>query len=89
MAWQAKGSPAMFATIGDALPKDRRAMGFTVQSILKRIPMVISPLIGGAMIGALGLQRGIRTGLLVTLVLAALAGALLFSLRLPAAVRQL
>ena len=88
MAWQAMGSPAMFATIGDALPKERRAMGFTVQSTLKRIPMVISPLIGGAMIGTLGLQKGIRAGLLVTLVLAALAAALLFSLRLPATPRD-
>jgi MFS family permease len=88
MAWQAMGSPAMFATIGDALPKERRAMGFTVQSMLKRIPMVVSPLIGGAMIGALGLQKGIRTGLLVTLVLAALAGALLLLLRLQATTRD-
>ena len=88
MAWQAMGSPAMFATIGDALPRERRAMGFTVQSTLKRIPMVISPLIGGAMIGTLGLQKGIRTGLLVTLVLAAFAAALLFSLRLPATPRD-
>ncbi len=88
MAWQAMGSPAMFATIGDALPKERRAMGFTVQSMLKRIPMVITPLIGGAMIGTLGLQKGIRTGLLVTLVLAVLAAELLFSLRLPTAARD-
>jgi len=88
MAWQAMGSPAMFATIGDALPRDRRAMGFTIQSMLKRIPMVISPLIGGLMIGALGLQRGIRMGLLVTLVLTAFAAALLFTLRLPTAVRD-
>ena len=83
MAWQAMGSPAIFATIGDALPKERRAMGFTVQSMLKRIPMVVSPLIGGAMMGALGLQRGVRIGLLVTLALAGLAAAMLLSLRLP------
>jgi len=83
MAWQAMGSPAMFATIGDALPRDRRAMGFTIQSMLKRIPMVVSPLIGGALIGAIGLQRGIRTGLVITPVLAACAAMLLFSLRLP------
>jgi len=84
MAWQAMGSPVMFATIGDALPKERRSMGFTIQSTLKRIPMVVSPLIGGAMIGALGLQKGIRTGLLVSIGLAALAAALLSFLRLPA-----
>lgn len=88
MAWQAMGSPVIFATIGDALPKERRAMGFTVQSMLKRIPMVISPLIGGAMIGTQGLRRGVRTGLLITLVLAGLAAALLFSLRLPELVRD-
>ena len=88
MAWQAMGSPATFATIGDALPKERRAMGFTIQSMLKRIPMVISPLVGGAMIGALGLQRGIRTGLLVTLVLAGLTVPLLFALRLPVSARD-
>lgn len=88
MAWQAMGSPAMFATIGAALPRERRAMGFTVQSMLKRIPMVISPLIGGAMIGALGLQKGIRTGLLATIALAAVGAALLFTLRLPTAARN-
>ncbi len=88
MAWQAMGSPAMFATIGDALPKEHRAMGFTVQSMLKRIPMVISPLVGGAMIGAMGLQRGIRAGIVATLALAGLAVALLFTLRLPVAVRD-
>ena len=88
MAWQAMGSPATFATIGDALPKERRAIGFTVQSIFKRIPKMISPLLGGVMISVLGLQRGIRTGLLVTLALAGLAAPMLFSLRLPAAVRD-
>jgi MFS family permease len=88
MSWQAMGSPAMFATIGDALPKERRAMGFTIQSMLKRIPMVVSPLIGGAMIGAIGLQKGIRTGLLVTLALAGLTMVLLLSLRLPVEARD-
>ncbi len=88
MAWQTMGSPTIFATIGDALPKERHAMGFTVQSVLKRIPMVISPLIGGAMIGAMGLRRGVRIGLIITLVLAGCAAALLLSLRLPVGARD-
>ena len=83
MAWQTMGSPTIFATIGDALPKERHAMGFTIQSILKRIPMVISPLIGGVMIGAVGLARGVRIGLLITLALAGFAAALLLALQLP------
>ena len=39
MAWSSMASPAIFAIIGDALPKEQRAMGFTIQSFLKRIPM--------------------------------------------------
>jgi len=83
MVWQTMGSPTIFATIADALPKDRHAMGFTLYSVLKRIPMVISPLIGGALIGALGLGRGVRVGLFVTLALAGCAAGLLLSLRMP------
>ncbi|MGH9747836.1 MAG: MFS transporter [Candidatus Acidiferrales bacterium] len=83
MAWQSMGSPAIFATIGDALPKERRAMGFTVQSMLKRIPMVISPLLGGAMIGAFGLRNGIQAGLLMTLLFAAVTVPLIWSIRIP------
>ncbi|HKB65296.1 MAG TPA: MFS transporter [Pyrinomonadaceae bacterium] len=70
MAWQSMASPAIFAVIGDSLPRDRRAMGFTLQSILKRVPIVIAPVIGGAMIASLGIVKGIHAGLLITLGLA-------------------
>jgi MFS family permease len=46
-------------------------MGFTLQSILKRVPIVIAPIIGGAMIASLGIVKGVRVGLLITLALAA------------------
>jgi hypothetical protein len=82
MTWQSMASPAIFATIGDALPKERRAKGFTVQSMLKRIPMVISPLVGGAVIGAFGLRIGIKAGLAITLVFVGIAVPLLFLINL-------
>jgi len=47
-------------------------MGFTLQSILKRIPIVIAPVIGGAIIASFGIVKGIHIGLLITLGLAAL-----------------
>lgn len=72
MAWQSMASPAIFAVIGDALPRERRAMGFTLQSILKRVPIVIAPLAGGVLIASLGIISGIRAALLITLVLAVL-----------------
>ncbi len=71
MSWSSMASPAIFAIIADALPPDRRAMGFTVQSILKRLPIIITPMIGGAFIARLGVVRGIHLGLVMTLALAA------------------
>src|SRR5436190_964000 len=70
MAWQSMASPAIFAVIGDSLPRERRAMGFTMQSILKRLPIVIAPIVGGALIAALGVKRGVHLGLVITLAMA-------------------
>src|SRR5438874_3281049 len=69
LAWHSMASPAIFAVIGDSLPRERRAMGFTLQSILKRVPIVIAPVIGGALISSLGVVRGVHAGLIVTLIL--------------------
>jgi MFS family permease len=76
MAWQSMASPAIFAIIGDALPRERRAMGFTLQSILKRVPIVAAPVVGGAMIAGLGIIKGVHTGLLITLLLAVITALL-------------
>jgi MFS family permease len=70
MAWQSMASPAIFAVIGDALPRERRAMGFTMQSILKRVPIVIAPIAGGGLIAFFGVVKGIHVALLITFVLA-------------------
>lgn len=70
MAWQSMASPAIFAVIGDALPRERRAMGFTMQSIVKRVPIVIAPIAGGGLIALLGVVKGIHVALLITFVLA-------------------
>src|SRR5437870_4535936 len=66
MAWQSMASPAMFAVIGDALPPEHRAMGFSIQSILKRVPIVIAPVVGGLIIASRGIIPGVRLGLIVT-----------------------
>src|SRR5947209_11850495 len=72
MAWSSMASPTLFAVVGDALPKERRALGFTVQSILRRIPIAIAPALGGLVIAAYGVRAGVQVGLLITVVLAAL-----------------
>ncbi len=85
MAWQSMASPAIFAVIGDSLPRERRAMGFTLQSILKRLPIVIAPILGGALIVALGISKGVHTGLVITLVLAAITVLLVLKLNVTVA----
>ena len=77
MAWQSMASPAMFAVIGDALPPEKRAMGFSIQSILKRVPVVIAPVVGGLIIASRGIVNGVHLGLIITLVIAALTGFLI------------
>ncbi len=70
MAWSSLTLPAIFSVIGDNLPTARRGIGFGVQSILKRIPIVLAPPLGGLMIASLGLGNGFRLGLAITLGLA-------------------
>jgi MFS family permease len=83
MSWHSMASPAVFAVIGDALPKERRAMGFTLQSMLKRVPMAVAPLIGGALIAWAGVVSGVRVGLVVMLALAGAGAALTLAINLP------
>jgi MFS family permease len=83
MAWSGMASSTLFAVVGDSLPKGRRAVGFTVQSILKRLPIVIAPTLGGVVIVAYGIQQGIRFALLATIVLAIVSIAILTQVRIP------
>jgi MFS family permease len=83
MAWASAASPTLFAVVGDALPRERRTMGFTVQSILRRLPIMIAPAIGGLWIATLGTRLGVQVGLGVALVLAVVAYALVSRIELP------
>lgn len=74
-AWASFTVPTIFAIIGDHLPANARSMGFGVQSILKRVPIVVAPVLGGYLIAAQGLVAGVHAGLAITvaLTLAAMA----------------
>jgi len=83
MAWSSMASPTLFAVVGDALPRGRRALGFTVQSILRRVPSAIAPILGGLAIAAYGLGSGIHLGLAVTVVLAAVTLGVVSRVNIP------
>jgi MFS family permease len=88
IAWASMAQPAVFAVIGDSLPKERRAMGFTFQALLKRAPMAGAPLVGGLLIASMGLVSGVRTGLVVTLVCCAVAGLALRTINIPVTIGE-
>jgi MFS family permease len=83
MAWSSSASPTLFAVVGDALPVGQRAMGFTVQAILRRVPIVVAPTIGGVAIAMYGVRGGVRIGLVVTVVLASVTFVVASRIRIP------
>jgi MFS family permease len=83
MAWVSMASPTLLAVVGDALPQGRRAIGFTVQAVLKRLPILVAPMLGGLAIAAYGVRGGVRLGLVATLALAAVTLAVVARVRIP------
>lgn len=69
--WKSLGLPATFTVVGEELRGGKRIVGFTVQAVLKRLPIVIAPPLGGLAIERFGILRGMRVGFAVSLVLAA------------------
>ncbi|MCA1610280.1 MAG: MFS transporter, partial [Acidobacteria bacterium] len=79
MAWKSLGLPATFAIIGEELAGARRTVAFTVQAILKRLPIVVAPPLGGMLIERFGMAKGMRAGFAISI---ALAAAMLIGLRI-------
>jgi MFS family permease len=62
MAWQSLGLPATFSLIRDELAGGGRLVGFTVQSVVKRLPIILAPPLGGWLIVRYGMGSGMRIG---------------------------
>jgi MFS family permease len=74
LALKAYAQPATFAVIGAALPRDRRAMGFVVQSMVHRLPAVIAPPLAGYWISTrFGVVRGVQVGVGIAIALTIVA----------------
>lgn len=69
-AWGSLASPAMFALVAESLPPGRRARGFLIQSVLRRVPIVFAPTLGGMLVESLGLREGLRLGFSISIMLA-------------------
>jgi MFS family permease len=72
LAWSALSLPATFTVIANSLETHRHTMGVGVQSMVRRIPMMLGPLIGGWLITRFGWVLGIKYALLGCIVLSLL-----------------
>jgi MFS family permease len=64
LAWSALSLPATFSVVATALRNQQHTMGIGVQSMVRRIPMMLGPLIGGWLVTQFGWQRGVQYALL-------------------------
>jgi MFS family permease len=71
LAWSALSLPATFAVVATSLDKRQHTMGVGVQSMVRRVPMMVGPLVGGWLITGFGWEQGIRYALLICIALSA------------------
>jgi MFS family permease len=63
LAWSALSLPATFSVIASSLQSSRHTMGVGVQSMVRRVPMMLGPLIGGWLLTRFGWTDGVRYAL--------------------------
>ncbi|NLF93403.1 MAG: MFS transporter [Oligosphaeraceae bacterium] len=73
LSWTAISLPATMDLVARALPKNKRTMGVSMHSLVRRIPMALGPLLGGLFINRWGETTGVRLAFVGALVLALVA----------------
>lgn len=73
LSWTAISLPATMSLVARVLPKNKRTMGVSVHSLVRRVPMALGPVIGGAFISIWGVQRGLRLAFVFALAMATVA----------------
>lgn len=64
LAWSALSLPTTFTVVATSLSADRHTMGIGLQSMVRRVPMMVGPLIGGWLINQYGWREGVQMALL-------------------------
>ena len=60
LSWSAISLPATMSLIARVLPLNKRTMGVSMHSLVRRIPMALGPILGGICIGLWGERDGVR-----------------------------
>ena len=73
LAWSAISLPATMGIVAKVLPSNKRTMGVSMHSLVRRIPMALGPVIGGLFISLWGEVQGVRLAFVAALVMAIIA----------------
>src|SRR6266496_6273662 len=75
LSWTCFSLPATFSLVGATLAANRYSMGVGIQSVIKRLPIMIAPIFGGILIDRFGIIPGVRLALIMSIFL---SGATIF-----------
>jgi predicted MFS family arabinose efflux permease len=78
LSWTCFSLPATFSLVGASVAANRYSMGIGVQMVIKRMPIMVAPLVGGILIDRFGVIPGVRVALIISILL---AGATFIALR--------
>ena len=78
LSWTCFSLPATFSLVGASVAANRYSMGIGVQMVIKRVPIMVAPLVGGILIDRFGVIPGVRVALIISILL---AGATFIALR--------
>jgi MFS family permease len=73
ISWTAISLPATMDMVSKTQPINKRTMGVSLHSLVRRIPMALGPIIGGALIGLCGQIQGIRIAFIAAFGLAGIS----------------
>ncbi len=69
LSWTAISLPASMSLVSSSLPKNKRTMGVSMHSFVRKIPMAVGPIIGGVLIHYYGEKTGVRLAFCVAFIM--------------------
>src|SRR5712691_4907814 len=75
LSWSCFSLPATVSRVGETLTANRYSMVLGIQSVIKRLPIMIAPIFGGILIDRFGIIPGVRLALMMSIFL---SGATIF-----------
>src|SRR6266481_7223344 len=69
LSWTCFSLPATLSLVGASVAANRYSMGIGVQMVIKRVPIMVAPLVGGILIDRFGVIPGVRVALIISILL--------------------